>query len=445
MVDCDPQAKPTSVKPCNIQDCPTNMESDWSGSGSSSREVFNEINSILEDNQLPKSINIQPREGNTLNNILEDDFSYHNQIEADKSVKNNVLVDDFYYDYNFIKFHEDLSYDFDSEGNGASDYSGIHLKQEPNPSLSTVYREGANPSTTTSFASRTMVPPTASTSESPRFDQPDERVSEDDLVLSEDYFLPVGTTAKPRSPITRFSQKWKVLDVQTQDFDMIQSLLPTDEVPSEGTLTPDDAISNMNTRSEPNNDYYREIQTDNNATEMPGSQRDNKGVIKSDEEGEELPGQGGTNQQKESAWQDLHAYEDTYKWNMVQTVLPLSTTVEPLTSQMDVDIGTKVETPMEPLSTLEHRRITTPAPWPAWTEIGYNKFIVPSVPWFKEYTSSLPSVYPSQGPNSQPQATTEPAILSLLPSASTAFWTTSNWSSVSSSSLHSCGPEILNI
>ncbi|KAK3562031.1 hypothetical protein QTP86_024784, partial [Hemibagrus guttatus] len=431
MVDCDPQAKPASVKPCNLQDCPIIPDSiDWSGSGSSSREVFNEINTILEDNHLPKSAKGTTRghsqEDNNLNSIFEGDFSYHNQIEADKSIKPNVLVDDFYYDYNFIKFHEDLSYDFDNEGNGASDYSGINLKQEPKPSLNTVYSEGANPSTTTSFVSHTMVPPTASTYESPRFDQPDERVSEDDLVLSEDYFLPVGTTAKPRSTITRFSQKWKELDVPIQDFDTIQSLLPTDEVPSEGIPT-------------------SEIQTDNNATNMPGSQKDNNGVTKSDEEAKEMFGQGGTNQE-ESTQQDLQANEDTYKWNMAQTVLPLSsTTVEPQTSQLNVDIGTKIETSIEPLSNLEHRRITTPVPLPAWTEISHIKFIVPSLPWFKEHTSSVPSAYPSQGPNSQPQATTEPVIISLLPSASNAFWITSNWSSVSSSSIPNFGPEIPNI
>ncbi|KAB5558862.1 hypothetical protein PHYPO_G00022090 [Pangasianodon hypophthalmus] len=437
VVDCDPQAKPASEKPCNIQDCPTNTDSDWSGSGSSSREVFNEKNSIPEDNHLPKSAKgttrVQLQEDNTLNSIIEGDFSYHNQIDADKSIRNSVLVDDFYYDYNFIKFHEDLSYDFDGEGNGASDYSGIHLKQEPKPSLNTVYREGANPSTATSFASHTMVPPTISTSESPRFDQPDESISEVDIVLSEDYFLPVGTTARPRSPITRFSQKWKELDVPNQDFDTIQSLLPTDEVPSERMSTSHDAISNINTSSEPDNDYYREIQTDNNVPEMSRSQKDNNGVTKSDGESEELFGQGGTNQQEQPTWQDLHAYEDTYKWNMAQTVLTLSTTLEPLTSQLNVDIGTKVEMPMEPLSNIKHRRITTPAPLPAWTEIGYNKFIVPSLPWFKEYTSPVPSAYPSQGPNSQPQATTEPVIASLLPIASTAFWITSNWSSCSTS------------
>lgn len=423
------------------------MDSDWSGSGSSSREVFNEINSILEDNHLLKSAKggtkVQPREGSALNSIIEGDFSYHNQIEEDKSIKSNVLVDDFYYDYNFIKFHEDLSYDFDSEGNGASDYSGIRLKQEPKPILNTVYKEGASPSTATSFASHTMVPPTTTTSESSHFNQPDESVSEDDIDLSEDYFLPVVTTAKPRSPITRFSQKWKELDVPTQYFDTLQSLLPTDEVPSEGILTSGDAISNINTRSEPDNNYY--IQKGSNATETAEGQKDNKGMSKNKGEGEEFLGQGGTNQQEEPTQQDLHAYEDTYKWNRAQTVLPLSTTMEPLNSQMNVDIGTKVETPMEPISNLEQRRLATPAPLPAWTEISYNKLIVPSLPQFKEYASSVPSAYPSQGPNSQPQATTEPVIVSLLPSASTAFWTTSNWSSVSTSSHHNCGTEMLNI
>lgn len=373
VVDCDPQAKPASVKPCNIQDCPTNMDSDWSGSGSSSKEVFNEINTILEDNHLLKS----PKGASKGNSRIEGDFSHNNEIEVDKSIKSNILVDDFYYDYNFIKFHEDLSYDFDGEGNEASDHSGIHSKQESKPNRNKVYREGTSPSTTTSYASNTMVPPTAADSRSPQFDQPDERDSEEDIVLAEDYFLPVGTTAKPRSPITGLSQIYDTLDVPTQDSDPIQSMLPTDEVPSEVTLTPDDAISSIKTGYEPDNDLYRGTQTDSNATRMHGSQKENKD---------------GTT----------------------------STTVEPVTSQLNVDIGAKVETPMEHFSNLDQSRITTPAPLPAWSENRYNE--------------SVPSAYPSQSPNSQPQATSDPLIVPLLPS--TAFWTTSNWSAVSSSSLH---------
>ncbi|XP_053369210.1 A disintegrin and metalloproteinase with thrombospondin motifs 7 [Clarias gariepinus] len=419
MVDCDPQTKPDSVKSCNVQDCPKNMDSDWSGSGSSSREVFNEINAIVEDSHLLKSAKGatrgQPREGNTLNSI-NDDFSYHNEIEADKAIKSNVLVDDFYYDYNFIKFHEELSYDFDNDG--ASDNSGTHLKQEPKPGLDPVYREEAKPSTATSFASHTTVPPTASTTESSRFDQPDESASEDDSDFSEDYFLPVGTTARPRSPITRFSQKWKEVNVPTQDFDTKQSMLPNYEIPSDGKPTLDDAISNINTRSESGNDYNREIQTDDDAPKTPGSQKENKG-------------QEGTNQQEESLQQNLHDYEDTYELNM----FPLSTTMDPLTSQLNADIATKAATPMETLSNLELRRITTPSPLPAWMDNDYDKFITPLFPSFEEYTSSvsLASSVPSQGSNSQPQANSEPFTGFLLPSASTSFWITSNWSSCSTS------------
>ncbi|KAK2869514.1 hypothetical protein Q7C36_001385 [Tachysurus vachellii] len=408
MADCDPKAKPASVKPCKVQDCPTNPDIiDWSGSGSSSREVFNEINTILEDNHLPKSakgtIRVQSREDN-LNSINEGDFLYHNQIDTDKSFKTNVLVDDFYYDYNFIKFHEDLSYDFDNEGNGASDYSGIHLKPEPKPSLNTVYNEEAKASTTTSFASHIMVSPTISTTENPRFDQPDESVSEDDVLLSEDYFLPVVTTAKPRSTITRFSQKRKGLNFPTQNFDTIWSLLQTDEVPSEGTPT-------------------SEIHTDSNVSEMPGIQKDNKGMAKSNEKGEEILSQMGANQQEVLTQQDLYTNEDTYKWNMDQTVLTqLYSTAEPLTFKPNDGVGTKVE-----------RRITTSTPLPAWKETGYNGFIVSSLPWFNEYTSSVPSAHPSQGPDSQLQATTEPVFVSLVPSASNAFWITSNWSFCSTS------------
>ncbi|TTA54982.1 A disintegrin and metalloproteinase with thrombospondin motifs 7 [Bagarius yarrelli] len=324
LVNCDPQDKPASVRPCNLQDCPTNTESiDWSGSGSSSREVFNEINAILENNHLQKSskgtTRVQSREGDTFNGIFESDFSNRNEIKAEKSVKTNVLVDDFYYDYNFIKFHEDLSYDFDNEGNGASDYSGIHSKQEPRPSHNTVYSEEANHFTATSDESQTTSLPTSFTSRSP-------------------------------------------------------------------------------------------------TTEMPGSPKDNNGVTKSDREGEEFLKQEGKKQLEESAQQDHHANEDTYKKNIAQTVLPPSTTLEPITFQSNVDIGTKVKTLIEPLPSLEHSRITTPALVPDWTKIEYNKF--------KDYTSS-------QGPNSQPRATAEPDMISLLPSASNAFWITSNWSSCS--------------
>lgn len=79
-----------------------NANTDWSGSGSSSREIFNEIN-YIPNNHIPQFNPVIPNipESNDVNIITEDDFSTR---------KGNFFVDDFYYDYNFINFHEDLSY-----------------------------------------------------------------------------------------------------------------------------------------------------------------------------------------------------------------------------------------------------------------------------------------------------------------------------------------------
>ncbi|NXC51010.1 ATS7 metalloproteinase, partial [Penelope pileata] len=102
---CDPAQRPSSETICSLPQCQKkldNTNTDWSGSGSSSREVFNEIHYIPNDlitefNPLIPNI----PESNDVNVITEDDFSTR---------KGNFFVDDFYYDYNFINFHEDLSY-----------------------------------------------------------------------------------------------------------------------------------------------------------------------------------------------------------------------------------------------------------------------------------------------------------------------------------------------
>ncbi|XP_066557272.1 A disintegrin and metalloproteinase with thrombospondin motifs 7 [Amia ocellicauda] len=123
--DCGSRKKPSSQTPCNTQNCPKVLDvfgTDWSGSGSSSKELFNEINSIPDGSRRTK-----PGQGVTkarpamdygsLNNIIEGGVPVHNGIEQtnDNSLGTNVFVDDFYYDYNFINFHEDLSYGLDIE------------------------------------------------------------------------------------------------------------------------------------------------------------------------------------------------------------------------------------------------------------------------------------------------------------------------------------------
>ncbi|XP_050165709.1 A disintegrin and metalloproteinase with thrombospondin motifs 7, partial [Myiozetetes cayanensis] len=116
---CDPAERPSTEAPCaqppcqDIHSASTNSanthganthgaNTDGSGSGSSSREVFNEIH-YIPSNHIAKFNPLIPHvpESNDVNVIPEEDFP---------ASKGNVFVDDFYYDYNFINFHEDLSY-----------------------------------------------------------------------------------------------------------------------------------------------------------------------------------------------------------------------------------------------------------------------------------------------------------------------------------------------
>ncbi|NXL62869.1 ATS7 metalloproteinase, partial [Chordeiles acutipennis] len=102
---CDPAERPSSENICSLPQCQKksdNANMDWSGSGSSSREIFNEIH-YIPSNHIAKFNPLIPNipESNDVNVITEEDFS---------AKKGNVFVDDFYYDYNFINFHEDLSY-----------------------------------------------------------------------------------------------------------------------------------------------------------------------------------------------------------------------------------------------------------------------------------------------------------------------------------------------
>ncbi|XP_030045681.1 A disintegrin and metalloproteinase with thrombospondin motifs 7 isoform X2 [Microcaecilia unicolor] len=101
---CSATQKPSSEIPCSVQDCPVTLETpnpNWSGSGSSSQEIFNEIHYIPQSQPMKPQINTPEEE----NLITAEDFITGNK----KSRSRNIFVDDFYYDYNFINFHEDLS------------------------------------------------------------------------------------------------------------------------------------------------------------------------------------------------------------------------------------------------------------------------------------------------------------------------------------------------
>uniref|UniRef100_A0A3P9NKJ1 ADAM metallopeptidase with thrombospondin type 1 motif 7 n=1 Tax=Poecilia reticulata TaxID=8081 RepID=A0A3P9NKJ1_POERE len=134
--DCNPLNKPSSITSCQVQDCLQVLgnfgDIEWSGSGWSSKEVLNEINAIPEAKPPPKhsATRGQPRSQNDHKYAVEDDFHYHNNIENnhlidddEPSHETSVHFDDFYYDYNFINFHEDLSNELGRFGEESEDSS----------------------------------------------------------------------------------------------------------------------------------------------------------------------------------------------------------------------------------------------------------------------------------------------------------------------------------
>lgn len=232
-VDCDPQKKPLAVTTCYIQDCPQVVDNfggiDWSGSGWSSKEVLNEINSIPEVKPPPKysTTRAQPRNHDNLNDIVEGDFHYHNNIEnIDHSPENSVQVDDFYYDYNFINFHEDLSDDFESDGEDSGDRFNTPQGARPTHSVKeNAYMETTRAPTATSAIS-TISKATGDTlkTEEPVNKNLDNmkdngntatkesiQTNSENLedFLSEDYLLPVSTTHSTPLSTTQYSQTLK--------------------------------------------------------------------------------------------------------------------------------------------------------------------------------------------------------------------------------------------
>ncbi|XP_047437558.1 A disintegrin and metalloproteinase with thrombospondin motifs 7 [Mugil cephalus] len=210
-VDCDPQKKPLAVSTCHIQDCPPVVDNfggiEWSGSGWSSKEVLNEINPVpaVKPPQKHSATRVQPRTHGDLNNIVEGDFYYHNNIEdTDHPEGKHVQVDDFYYDYNFINFHEDLSDDFESGDRDSADNHRFNMKTTTAPSatsaISTVLK-------TTAYSLKTGEPQNTKVDNlknSRKAATKDSESLED--FLSEDHLLPVSATHLPPLSTTQHFQ-----------------------------------------------------------------------------------------------------------------------------------------------------------------------------------------------------------------------------------------------
>uniref|UniRef100_A0A3Q2G4F6 A disintegrin and metalloproteinase with thrombospondin motifs 7-like n=1 Tax=Cyprinodon variegatus TaxID=28743 RepID=A0A3Q2G4F6_CYPVA len=146
-VDCDPQNKPSAVTSCQVRDCPSVLDNfggiEWSGSGWMSNEVFNEINILPEAKPLPKygTNRGQPRSQKDHNYVVEGDFHYNNNIENNQNTiednepsrETSVHIDDFYYDYNFIDFHEDLFNELGIFEEESDDSHSLNSPQEAKP------------------------------------------------------------------------------------------------------------------------------------------------------------------------------------------------------------------------------------------------------------------------------------------------------------------------
>ena len=230
-VACDSHKKPPVTSSCHARDCPVvadnfGREDDWSGSGWTSNQVVNEINSIPEiDPSAPKqtpSIRAQPRAHNELNNVIEAEFPRRHHVDkANQPIEKNLKVDDFYYDYNFINFHEDLAYDVvETENSVAVKRESVSIQQERVPEPTTeeniAWRQ---PATTTSAANIETTQGhtgdiTEKQSDAPAKISPE--LENIEVFPEDDYFLPVSmmtaTPAVPPSPTRHplLQKEWQV-------------------------------------------------------------------------------------------------------------------------------------------------------------------------------------------------------------------------------------------
>ncbi|XP_053720899.1 A disintegrin and metalloproteinase with thrombospondin motifs 7 [Synchiropus splendidus] len=216
--ECEIQKKPPAVSPCHMRDCPEMVDNfggiESSGSGWESREVLNDINSITDIKLPPKhgTTKAQTRPQGSPSNIVPSDFHYHNNIESiNNFVETDVHIDDFYYDYNFIDFHEDLSDDSNGKDSGGSQEFDARLEADSAHSV----RE--NNSETTRTPAEIPDSETAVPKASEMWNTSDENVNKNvDDFYSEDHLLPVSVTrSPPQRHAPRHRDEFPPIDVST--------------------------------------------------------------------------------------------------------------------------------------------------------------------------------------------------------------------------------------
>ncbi|XP_077375099.1 A disintegrin and metalloproteinase with thrombospondin motifs 7 [Festucalex cinctus] len=264
-VGCDLQKKPVSLSTCSLQDCPQVVDNfgdiDWSGSGSTSEEVFNEINVIpvskLPPKYSPTKVQSKNDDPNDLNNLFED-FHYHNKLESED---NTPQVDDFYYDYNFINFHEDLSDQSGGTDSGNSQEDDFLLEEEPTGSVrdTTHPLKPTEPQIITKDDLKDIINP-----------------GDVDDYLAEDYLLPVSTTRSPPD------HSWRNYDLPWSENNNTSSPLDgTTREPTKSKNVGHDAEKAENNHSSTGEENHtRELTvTPSHAASMPEIQAENSHTV----------------------------------------------------------------------------------------------------------------------------------------------------------------------
>ncbi|XP_060011181.1 A disintegrin and metalloproteinase with thrombospondin motifs 7 isoform X2 [Lagenorhynchus albirostris] len=104
-VPCAEDQRPASEATCLLPPCPRALDvlgPEGSGSGSSSRELFNEVD-FIPHRPAPRPPPPSSAKPAGMGNAIGEE-------DPGLGPPGPVFVDDFYYDYNFINFHENLSY-----------------------------------------------------------------------------------------------------------------------------------------------------------------------------------------------------------------------------------------------------------------------------------------------------------------------------------------------
>uniref|UniRef100_A0A3B3VKF8 ADAM metallopeptidase with thrombospondin type 1 motif 7 n=1 Tax=Poecilia latipinna TaxID=48699 RepID=A0A3B3VKF8_9TELE len=393
--DCDPLNKPSSVTSCQVQDCLQVLgnfgDIEWSGSGWSSKEVLNEINAIPEAKPPSKhsAARGQPRSQND----------------------HNVHFDDFYYDYNFIDFHEDLSNELGRFGEESEDSSPQGAEPTHSEKANAWTDLPQAPTATTPAAtiaelhlSHTREPQSTKTDDT---QAKSEEANQDEIndFLYEDHLLPVSATRPNVSEIPQTT---------SQDTD------------TPGAFTIKDQMLNQNNVATSDNDWWDQLGT---PSPLPSHEPFPPAIPLL-----VISGKQGTSDDSTSVTETEVGSDETLQG---ATNIPPDVKQTPLYTETTGTYPT-FQPPSFRLSDFDYNDISVPSVMQGHGNVhpdpSYPSMTTSAVPEFSSAPpQSTKSTTPRPLPTRPPGLWLHPVQTSASPDAGPAFWVTGNWSTCSTS------------